>query len=269
MERFLEGLGDAWAQVAAFILQIIGFLLLLAIGYIVAKVVAKIIDKVLERVGFDRAVERGGVGRALSQSKYDASSLVSKIVFYAIMLFVLQLAFGIWPANPVSDLIQGLISYLPKIFAALLIIVVGAAIAAAVKEILEAALDGLGYGRALAFVASGAILFITAFAALDQLQIANGVFNAVFYAVLAIVAGSAIVAIGGGGIPVMRDYWQRLAARADEEAGTIRSQTQGASARIRERAAERSQQVRGGPSAERGTGSVSAEDDSVIRGAGR
>ena len=48
-----------------------------------AKLIAKVIDKILERVGFDRAVERGGIRRALEQSKYDASTIISKIVFYA------------------------------------------------------------------------------------------------------------------------------------------------------------------------------------------
>ena len=42
-------------------------------GYFIAKAIAKAADVLLERVGFDRAVERGGVGRALANTKYDAS----------------------------------------------------------------------------------------------------------------------------------------------------------------------------------------------------
>ncbi len=61
--------------------------------------IAKIFDQVLERVGFDEAVERGDIKRALANSQYDASSLISKIVFYALFLLVLQLAFGIFGAT--------------------------------------------------------------------------------------------------------------------------------------------------------------------------
>ena len=104
----------------------------------------------LERVGFDKAVERGGVKKALAKSQYDASSILAKLGFYVLMLFVLQLAFGIFGTNPVSDLITGVIAYLPNIFVAILILVVASAIAAAVKEIVEASLGGLSYGKALA-----------------------------------------------------------------------------------------------------------------------
>lgn len=244
MEEFRQGLGDAWASVATFLPKFIAFVLILVIGYLVARMVAKIVDRVLERVGFDRAVERGGVGRALSQSKYDASSLLSKLGFYALMLFVLQMAFGIWGPNPVSALIQGVIGYLPNIFAAVVIVVVGSAIAAAVKELVEASLGGLSYGRGLAIAASAAILFVTVFAALDQLDVANSIVVGLFYAVLAIIVGSAVVAVGGGGIPVMRRYWERASNRADGESAALRQQAQGSGERIRARAEERLAQAR-------------------------
>lgn len=244
MNQFTNGLGDAWASIATFLPKIVGFLLILLIGYFVAKAVAKIIDGVLERVGFDKAVERGGVGSALAKSKYDASSLLGKVVFYALMLFVLQLAFGVFGPNPVSVLITGVIAYLPNVFVAIIIVVIGAAIAAAAKEIVEASLGGLSYGRGLAFGASAAILVVAAFAALDQLQIAPRIVNGLFYAILAVVVGSAVVAVGGGGIQTMRGYWERAARRADEESGNLRDEAQGASERIQQRATERRDQIR-------------------------
>ena len=170
MEEFRTGLGDAWASVATFLPKLIGFLVILVIGYFIAKAVAKIVDKILERVGFDRAVERGGVGQALAKSKYDASSLLAKIAFYALMLFVLQLAFGVFGDNPISDLIAGVIAYLPNLFVAILIIVIGAAIAAAVKEIVEASLGGLSYGRGLAVGASALVLTVAVFAVFGLIQ---------------------------------------------------------------------------------------------------
>lgn len=246
MDQFTDGLGDAWASVATFLPKLFGFILILVVGYFIAKVIARVIDKVLERVGFDRAVQRGGVGRALEKSRYDASSLLSKVVFYALMLFVLQLAFGVFGPNPVSTLIQGLIAYLPNVFVAIVIIVVGAAIAAAAKEIIEASLGGLSYGRGLAFGASAAVLVITAFAALDQLNIAENIVNGLFYALLAIVVGVAVVAIGGGGIRTMSKYWDRAANRADSEASSIRLEASGSKERVQQRAQERAQQARTG-----------------------
>jgi hypothetical protein len=248
MEQFKNGLGDAWASIATFLPKFIAFLLILIIGYFIAKLVAKVIDRVLERVGFDRAVERGGVGRALSNTKYDASSIIAQVVFWAAFLFVLQLAFGVFGPNPISNLIQSVIAYLPKVFAAILIIVIGAAIAAAAKELVEATLGGLSYGRALAFGTGAAILAIAIFAALSQLEIAPWIVNGLFYAILAIIVGSSIVAIGGGGIRTMSRYWERAAGRVEDESGRIQGEAQGASDRVQQRAQERKEQLQGSES---------------------
>ena len=101
------GLSDMLRSFLLFLPKALLFLLILVIGYFVARVARKLTDKVLERVGFDRWVERGGIRAALARSKYDASDIVAKLVYYAILLFTLQLAFGVWGPNPVSDLISG------------------------------------------------------------------------------------------------------------------------------------------------------------------
>lgn len=246
MDEFRAGVGDAWAHVAEFLPKLVAFLLILVIGYFVAKAITKVLDRVLERVGFDRAVERGGVGRALAKSKFDASSLLAQVAFYALMLFVLQLAFGVFGPNPVSDLLHGVIAYLPNVFVAILILVIGAAIAAAVKEIVEASLGGLSYGRGLAYGASAAILVVAVFAALDQLEIAPVIVTGLFYAILAIIVGSAIVAIGGGGIWTMRSLWERAAQRAEQESSRVRDEARGSKERIQDRAESRMEQVREG-----------------------
>ena len=244
MDQFRSGLGDAWASIATFLPKLIGFLLILIVGYFIAKAISKIVGKVLERVGFDRAVEQGGVGQALEKSKYDASDILGKVVFYALFLFVLQMAFGIFGPNPISDLLTGVIAYLPNVFVAIIIIVIGAAIAAAVKELVEASLGGLSYGRGLAFAASTLILGVAVFAALDQLNIAENIVNGLFYAILAIIVGSAVIAIGGGGIKTMNRYWERAAAKADQESSSIKLEAQGSKERIQQRAEERSEQAK-------------------------
>ncbi|WP_198411542.1 hypothetical protein [Cryobacterium sp. TMT2-14] len=57
------------------------------------------------------------------------------------MLFVLQFAFGVFGPNPVSDLLAGIIAFLPKIIVAI-IIVIAAAVAAGVKTLIQGALGG-------------------------------------------------------------------------------------------------------------------------------
>ncbi len=215
--NFGTGVTNAWSNVATFVPKFVVFLIILIAGYLIAKAIAKILSKILARVGFDRLVERGGVKTALDRSKYDASGILAKLVFYAIMLFVLSTAFGVFGANPVSSYLHAVIAYLPLVFVAVLIIVIAAAIAAGAKTLIQNSLGGLSYARVLANLAAGLILALGVIAALDQLHIAANVVNAVLYAALAAIAGIAIVAVGGGGIKTMSQRWEIAAARYDEE----------------------------------------------------
>jgi histone H3/H4 len=168
-----------------------------------AKAIAKILAKVLTRVGFDRLVERGGIKRALDRWSYDASGILAKVVYYAIMLFVLSTAFGVFGSNPISDYLRAVIAYLPLVFVAIVIVVIAAAIAAGARNLIENSLGGLSYARVLANLASGFILAIGVIAALDQLHIAAAVVDAILYAVLAALVGRKTAATDPERIPPM------------------------------------------------------------------
>jgi hypothetical protein len=253
-----QGVSDAWSTVATFIPKLLAFLVILLIGWLVAKAVEKILDKVLERVGFDRWVERGGIKRALANSTYDASSILGRIVYYAILLFTLSVAFGVFGPNPISDYLGAVIGYLPRLFAAILILVIAAAVAAAVKGLVENTLGGLSYGRILANAASVLILVVGVVAALDELQIATAVVNAVLYAALAAIAGVVIVAVGGGGIRPMQQRWERALTRYDEEKPRIAEQARRAPS-PRQQAEEAYAQAQPGNGRSRSDGSTAAD----------
>ncbi len=226
-----ETLRNAWARVIELTPKIALFLIILIVGWFVAKLIARVLDTVLEKVGFDRWVERGGVRRAMGHTTYDASDLLSKIVFYALFLIVLQLAFGVFGESALSDLIDGIVAYLPNIFVAILIIVVAAYLASGVRDIVRGAIGGTQYGNFLSTGAYFAVLVIGVFAALDQLRIAPSITTGLFYALLAIVAGSAIVAIGGGGIVPMRDRVERWLSSIENDMGRADSSRAGGATR--------------------------------------
>ncbi|MGK5444308.1 mechanosensitive ion channel family protein [Micromonospora sp. URMC 105] len=204
-----------------FLPKAVAFVAILVVGWLIAKAVLKIVDKVLERVHFDRAVERGGVKTALARSKYDASDIVAKLAYYGVLLVTLQLAFGIWGPNPISDLIAGVIAWLPRAFVAIVIVVVAAAIANAVKDIISSALGGLSYGRVLATIASVFILGLGIIAALNQIGVATAVTTPVLIAVLATVGGILVVGVGGGLVRPMQSRWENWLSRAEEESRLI------------------------------------------------
>jgi hypothetical protein len=215
--NFSTGLSNAFSEVATFIPKFIVFLIILIVGYFIARALEKIVSRILAHLGFDRLAERGGIKTALARSKYDASGILARIVYYAIMLFVLDVAFGVFGTNPISGFLHGVIAYLPLVFIAVVIIVITAAVAAAVKSLIENSLSGMPYANVLGNLAWGFLLALGVIAALNQLHIAQNVLNAVLYAALAALAGIAIVAVGGGGIKTMSGRWEAASARFDEE----------------------------------------------------
>jgi hypothetical protein len=227
------GLSEAWERIATFVPKLLGFLAILLIGYFIAQIVARVVDRLLERVGFDGWVERGALKATFERSRFDASDILSVVAFWAIFLIALQLAFGVFGPNPVSDLIEGIIAYLPNLFAAVVILVIVAALAKVVTDLLSATLGAVPNGEWIARGAGMAILVIGVFAALNQLQIAPEIVNGLFYALLAIIVGVAIVAFGGGGIQTARGYWERVSRRAEMTASEIRQEADPEAARRR------------------------------------
>jgi len=239
-----RGLELAWANFITFLPKLLLAAVILVAGYFVAKLIARLLNSILERVGFDRLVERGGIKRALDKTRYDASDLLSKVVFYTVFLFVLEFAFGVFGPNPISDMLNRVIAFLPNLFVAVIIVVIASAVAAGVKDILQATLGGLSYGKAVANAAAFAIVATGIFAALNQINIAPAIVNGLFYAMLAVVAGSAIIAIGGGGIGPMRKQWERAMGRMEEEAPRLRERVQRVPERARERAEDWKEEAR-------------------------
>lgn len=206
------------------------FLLILIVGAILAKIVAKILTKVLQRVGFDKLVERGGVKKAMANSKYDAAGILGKIVYYFIFLLVLSAAFGVFgPDNPVSAFLSEIIAFLPNIFVAVLVLVIAAAIAAALKDIITNALGGLSYGNALANGASLFVIALGVFFALDQLQIAPLIVGGIFYALLALIIVPLIISFGVGGIDPAREIIQDMRSKGREKREEIKNEAQSSS----------------------------------------
>jgi hypothetical protein len=100
--------------------------------------------------------------------------------------------------------------------------VIAAALAKVVTDLLTATLGTVSGGEWIAKAAGLSILVLGIFMALSQLQIAPAIVNALFYAILAIIVGSAVVAVGGGGIRTMQRYWERAAVNLEAKGSEIR-----------------------------------------------
>jgi hypothetical protein len=197
--------------------KVLVFLVILVIGWILARVLMKAIVVLLHRIKFDHFAERGVVGQALGRTDMDASGLIAKIVYYVVLLVTLQLAFGVFGDNPISTMLNAVVGWLPKAVVAIILIVVASAIAKVVKDLLSATLGGLSYGNFVATAASIAIIALGVIAALDQIGIASAVTEPVLVTVLATIGAILAIGVGGGLIRPMQERWERMLNAAERE----------------------------------------------------
>jgi hypothetical protein len=212
---FGDRLTDLLGSIVSVAARVVIFLVILGIGWIVAHWLRKVTGHLLHRVGFDRAVERGGLQRRLGDRT--GSDLVGQLVALALMLFVLQLAFGVFGNNAVSELIRAVISWLPKLFVAVIIVVFALAAAGWIRDIIADTLGGTSYGRTVAATVQWTIVGLAAIAALSQIGVANAVIIPILITALATVGGILVVGLGGGLIKPMQHRWERMLNRAETE----------------------------------------------------
>ena len=217
LENIQRVLADGIGLVASFVPKLLLFLVIMLIGWLVAKGLRNLVRFGLHKVGFERAVEKGGIGRMLAGSSYDASGLVAVIVYYFVLLITLQIAFGAFGSNPVSDLLASIVTFLPRIAVAVIIVVVAAAIAAAIKDLVAGVMASLSYGRTIATIAQVFVVALGVIAALSQIGVAVEVTMPVLVAVLATIGGILVVGVGGGLITPMRSRWERILDKAEQD----------------------------------------------------
>jgi len=112
------------------------------------------------------------------------------------------------------------------VIVAVVILVIAAVLARVLTDVLTPVLGAVRGGTIIAKGAGLAILVVGIFAALDQLQVAPTIVTGLFYALLVMVVGSAVVAFGVGGIPIARRYLERWSSTVETTARDVKTEVQ-------------------------------------------
>jgi Conserved TM helix len=222
----ISALANALALLLAFIPRIIGFLIILLVGWLIAKGVSQAITVLLRKIGFDRLGDRIGLSR-LEQNmgvSLDAAGILGKIVYWFIFLIFLVPAADALGIPAVSNVLSSIVNFLPNVFVAILVLFFGALLATFVADLVRGftASSRVGNPNVFAMIARYAIIGFAALIALEQLNIAPALLNELFGA---IVAGAALafgLAFGLGG----QGAAQRLLNRTESTVSTVASQAQ-------------------------------------------
>ena len=220
-------------ELLTFLPKLIGFLVILLIGYLVARVIKSVITRLFDRVGLDRRLHESPAGNYVERFSPGASParLIGSVAFWLIFIVALTAAIGALQIPAVTAFMNQVLAYLPNVIVAILIFVIAAAIAGGVAGLVERTMGDTPTGNLVEAVVPGLVLSVAVFMILTQLNIAPEIVQILFTALVGALALGLALSFGLGGRNVaerileeayQRGQEQRTQARRDIETGKER-----------------------------------------------
>jgi len=197
MQAVTQSLSDGLGAILGALPALIGAIIILVVGFIIAKVLQGIVTRVLQSMGFEGWMESGGIKQFFDRSQTNQTplSILGKLIFWLVFFIAITMAVDTLGISAISDVLAQFIAYIPQIIAAILILVLATLLANFVAGIVRGATGSNVIGSVVQY---GIIVF-AAFAALTQLGIAPELIAPTFLILLGAVALAAAIAFGIGG----------------------------------------------------------------------
>lgn len=222
---FSDSLQESFDRLGEFLPKLVGAIVIFLIGWFVARVIRNVLHRALTRMNVDALVDRSGLGGPLERAGYaDSGLLLAKIVYWGLMLIVLQLTIDTLDITAIKDVLDDIINFIPRVFVAIIIIFVVGAIANWLRGLLSGATEGRSWGNLATNAAVAGVWVIGVFAALDQLRIAENIVQTLFTVAVSSLGLILVIKFGVGGIWAARDrFWpgvyDRLGAATRDTTG--------------------------------------------------
>ncbi len=226
---FLTGLTAGLSRLFSAIPAIIGALILLVIGWIIAGILGSLVTKLCRAIHIDRVADRIGVNGFLAKSgtRMTASSVLGEIVKWVIRLVFVEMAAEQLGMPQITILINQILGFIPNIIVALIILGVGAFLGQILSALVRGAMAEAKAGNAdmLAKVTYGAIMAFAVIMALNELNVAPVVVNTLFIGLVAALALALGLAFGLGGRDAAAELTNGWVEQAKNTAQKLQSAT--------------------------------------------
>lgn len=208
------GLEEAGETILSFLPRLIGALVILVVGWLVARLIHRAFQRLFKAVGLDAVLERAGLADRLKEAGYTATDLAARAIYWIALLVVFLLTAEALDVQEVSEILRNLIEYLPLVVVAIVIVIVAAALGAFLAE-LSTPWSQERHIRWLPSATRGVVIGLGLFVALDTLNLGEEIFNTLFIAVVGTVGAILVIAFGVGGISAAKEWWVRILPERD------------------------------------------------------
>jgi hypothetical protein len=220
----MSSLTAAMALFFSGIPKILGFAIIVIVGWIIAGLVQKAIAAVLRTIKFNEMAQRSGFAGFVQKmgANTDSADMIGAVAKWFIRLVALVVAFDALGLPAVSDVLRQLLLWLPNVVVALVVLVIAGLVANALSSIVRgaAAEGGLKNPDFLAKLASGLIWAFGIVVAVNQIGIATTLINTLFMAVVGALALALGLAFGLGGrdtaSEIVRNWYGRSRLNQDK-----------------------------------------------------
>lgn len=217
MDTLLEPLRMTLANLVAFLPQVLLAIVVAIAGWLLAKAARFAVVKALRAINFNVLTERAGLDGFLEQGgiRSDTTDIFGVLVYWLVILAALMIAFNTLGMLYVTDLIRQVVSFVPRLIVALVILAFGAYFARFISGAVMAYCRNVGIqdGDLLGRLAQYAILAFVVLIALEQVQIGGDIVRMSFLIVLAGVVLALALAFGIGGqgwaAELLERWWPR------------------------------------------------------------
>jgi hypothetical protein len=204
-------------RIMAYLPVLLGALVILIVGWLVAKAIKRIVDWLLKLIRFDVLADKAGISEILKKGNLEISAgeVISSLVYWLIVIMVLVMTVDALGLPKASDVLASLFAYVPKVIAALLVLVVAMFLASFVSGIVRTAAGNADLPRPEIFAAVSrwAIIIFAITIALEQLGIASLLVTTTFNIILGGVCLALAIAFGLGGKDTVAKYLEGLKKR--------------------------------------------------------
>lgn len=206
-----------------FLPNLVGFLLILLVGYIISKVVAGLVGKILEKVHIDRRLHESSARKWVDAVLPGASPAngIARIVFWFIFIFFITAAIGALGIPAATGFMNDVLAYLPNVIVAILIFIVAALVSGAVAAAVVRFMGDTPTGKVVGAVAPAVIMTIAFFMILEQLQIAPEIVRIAFTAIMFALALGLALAFGLGGRELAADLLRQARDKGSRAADQV------------------------------------------------
>jgi hypothetical protein len=189
-------------QVGEFLTSVLLVIVILIIGWIIAKVIQTLVVKILkivklddlsDRVELDSVLAKGGIKQSLSE-------VIGVVCYWVVMLVTVVIAVNAIGLTVAADLLNKVVLYLPNVIAAIFILILAMFAATILSSIVQTAANNAGIGQSalLGKIVEVVVMIFAAVMSLEQLGIAADLIKMTVTIVLASAGLATALAFGLG-----------------------------------------------------------------------